>query len=955
MRKTSIHTHSRWFAIALLVTFAAIATTATPAHAAATIAVTTFDDEWNGDGDCSLREAIIAANTDTAVDACPAGSGDDTILLGAGTYVVSKTGSDDTAGGGDLDIWDTLTITGVGPAQTVVDATGLPDAVFHVTIGANATLSGFTILAGNAGIYNRAALTISVVHIADAMFWGVRSDADHAHELITLSVIDSVISGSGEAAIFMEVHSFFRGTANGRSDAVIANSLITGNRQGVRVAAIDGFAHADIVNSTIEGNLTGPSVEVWGANRGSSSALVLSSTIANNRRGTEVTALASSGTALLQIGNSILSNNVDGTTPANCVGTTDPSHLTQSLGGNVNSDSTCPAIFTASGDTQATDPVLAALADNGGPTSTMALLPGSPALDRVPLASCIDHTGAPLTIDQRHDARPNGAACDSGAFEGQGAPAPVVLALTLAQNVGVGDHTDLLRGLLLSLTESIGVADGTRVLPPVIIITSEAIGVADLVRLDPGLVIALRKAVGITDSTSVVPPLIIVTGNAIAIIDLTGVVPPLIIDLSEAVGMRDTIQTLRGLILWLGDLIGVRDITTAGMPDADGDGIHDAINGTVQGSTFVSQSNTVSNNFHDRFVGGTTFGRIENRAGLALVVEPIYGVGVSITGDSGTPGPASLWLCNDASRTYVGVGQQVQAKCGSVTLTVLTGPITADLFADDGSTAIVVLDDDESMTFDPETNTVTAPEGQGDILLIVGSEEIIVPAGETVVATTSPRAVLEGALASVASHADASNKVRNAATALERALNDRLWTDSWHLDPKNGQRVFDACKDAVEQIQDAIQERGRGQLDEAATTDLTDASADLVRLVRLVARRAILDVEGAVALDESRQEKVDKAIASALATLADGDAASEAGNFGDAIAHYRKAWKDGQSALRELLKGAPSVEAVLEQRRREDNGGSAPGDDEPDGDDDTQDDDDDSSPSTPDGQRRGKR
>ncbi len=45
------------------------------AHAT-TITVTTTDDELNADGDCSLREAIQAANTDTAVDDCaPWGNG----------------------------------------------------------------------------------------------------------------------------------------------------------------------------------------------------------------------------------------------------------------------------------------------------------------------------------------------------------------------------------------------------------------------------------------------------------------------------------------------------------------------------------------------------------------------------------------------------------------------------------------------------------------------------------------------------------------------------------------------------------------------------------------------------------------------------------------------------------------------------------------------------------------
>ena len=40
---------------------------------AAAITVNTTEDELNADGDCSLREAIEAANTDSTVDACPAG------------------------------------------------------------------------------------------------------------------------------------------------------------------------------------------------------------------------------------------------------------------------------------------------------------------------------------------------------------------------------------------------------------------------------------------------------------------------------------------------------------------------------------------------------------------------------------------------------------------------------------------------------------------------------------------------------------------------------------------------------------------------------------------------------------------------------------------------------------------------------------------------------------------
>jgi CSLREA domain-containing protein len=60
-----------------------------PATAATTITVNTTSDELNTDGDCSLREALQAANTDRPVSGCPAGSGPDAITIPTGTYTVN--------------------------------------------------------------------------------------------------------------------------------------------------------------------------------------------------------------------------------------------------------------------------------------------------------------------------------------------------------------------------------------------------------------------------------------------------------------------------------------------------------------------------------------------------------------------------------------------------------------------------------------------------------------------------------------------------------------------------------------------------------------------------------------------------------------------------------------------------------------------------------------------------
>ena len=93
--------------------------------AGATINVNTTDDELNADSDCSLREAVQAANTDIAVDGCTAGSGADTIVLPAGTYRLTLAGADENGNAsGDLDILSDVTIEGAGAATTKIQATG---------------------------------------------------------------------------------------------------------------------------------------------------------------------------------------------------------------------------------------------------------------------------------------------------------------------------------------------------------------------------------------------------------------------------------------------------------------------------------------------------------------------------------------------------------------------------------------------------------------------------------------------------------------------------------------------------------------------------------------------------------------------------------------------------------------------------------------------------------------
>jgi len=100
--------------------------------------------------------------------------------------------------------------------------------------------------------------------------------------------------------------------------------------------------------------------------------------------------------------NSIIASDNEG---KNC---TQADLLIVSLGYNISDDASCQ--LTEPTDLQNTDPLLGLLQDNGGPTETHALLPGSPAIDSGDNGTC-------PAVDQRGVARPQGAGCDRGAVE----------------------------------------------------------------------------------------------------------------------------------------------------------------------------------------------------------------------------------------------------------------------------------------------------------------------------------------------------------------------------------------------------------------------------------------------------------------------------------------------------------------------------------------------------------
>jgi hypothetical protein len=194
----------------------------------------------------------------------------------------------------------------------------------------------------------------------------------------------------------------------------IADTSLTGNTVGIQVAGgtvtltgssvfenegvgllVGGAAEVTATNSTISRN-GGGGVSMLGA----ATVHLRNATVAENGAG-RAAQVTTSDTGRTTFLNTIVSG-----TGTMCSIAQGGKHI--SRGFNIASDSSCT--FNAGGDRPNTDAQLGPLQNNGGPTRTHALLPGSPAIDRGTGVDC-------PTIDQRGAGRPLGASCDVGAFE----------------------------------------------------------------------------------------------------------------------------------------------------------------------------------------------------------------------------------------------------------------------------------------------------------------------------------------------------------------------------------------------------------------------------------------------------------------------------------------------------------------------------------------------------------
>jgi beta-glucanase (GH16 family) len=358
------------------------------------LVVTTLDDSGPG----SLREAVSLIADDGLITFDPALAGG-TIGLTSGQLVVDRS----------------VTIDASAASGVIVSGSN-SSRVFEIGAGITVSMNDLIVADGagapqGGGILNFGTLNLDRVVVRNntetsagpANFefggGGIYNGAGAMLNLTDSTVADNATLNQPGGGVY----GFFGSTLNITRSTISGNAAVTDVAGGMR-----SLGDATIVNSTFSGNVS----TAWhgGAVFHTDGQLtVTNSTFTGNSApgGTAagiVVATFGGGTPNLTLTNTILANPVGG---LNCAIENQGGAGTITSGGhNIDDDGSCN--LTALGDQPFTNPLLDPLADNGGPTLTHALLPGSPAIDAADSGVC------PAT-DQRGVARD--AACDVGSFE----------------------------------------------------------------------------------------------------------------------------------------------------------------------------------------------------------------------------------------------------------------------------------------------------------------------------------------------------------------------------------------------------------------------------------------------------------------------------------------------------------------------------------------------------------
>ena len=435
-----------------------------------------LDDESDGDfsvGDFSLREAIGLANDNVSTAETitfSAGLDGGTILLTLGELGIADALTIDAtslASGLTIDAGDgTDNVFGTGDGYRIFNIDDGSGNLIDVQISGlmltggdgvsnggaifnreNLTVSGSTI-SGNAaaskggGIHNNGPVTVNITSstISDNSAYtggGIYSDGD------TLNLTSSTISGNS-------AFGYGGGIYSDGDTLNLTSSTISGNSADHGGGIYSNGGTQNITNSTIGGNSAN---EGGGIYRRGGTLNITNSTISSNLASSIGGGIHSSGIYYGMIldntiiaGNSASSGNdiwdtggvVSGT--FNLIGDgTGQTGIVNGTDGNQVGTSGSPII-----------PLLGSLADNGGPTETHALMPGSPAIDAGDPAFSglpdFDQRGVPFTRTYDGDGV-GGVRIDIGAVEVQPAGGGAIAAFDADPQINGSDFLSWQKGL----------------------------------------------------------------------------------------------------------------------------------------------------------------------------------------------------------------------------------------------------------------------------------------------------------------------------------------------------------------------------------------------------------------------------------------------------------------------------------------------------------------------------
>ncbi len=335
------------------------------------------------DGGCALADAISAANTDSVVGGCSAGSGADEIQLTGDVNLTSALPgivSDITIEGGDF----TVARDGAAPEFGIFSVTSGSFALSHMTVANGRAFEGGAIYVSDGPV----TITHSTLSGNEADFGGAVFVYNSGG---VLSITNSTLMGNSASRGGAIYTSWY-------TESTMSGSTVSGNSATVRGGGfyVSFGGEVDVTNSTVSGNTAAVGGGVYTAVYGH--VRLLNSTVSGNS-GTNLYAGFKAFLNSIYIDRSIVAYPASGSNCSNYGG----GYIVGGVS-NFDDDFSCPATSPITPgvdfDTQ--------LADNGGPTLTHALLAGSVAADAAGTCG--------LATDQRGVPRDDGA-CDSGSFE----------------------------------------------------------------------------------------------------------------------------------------------------------------------------------------------------------------------------------------------------------------------------------------------------------------------------------------------------------------------------------------------------------------------------------------------------------------------------------------------------------------------------------------------------------